>query len=142
MNVPSFDAPAGFVVKKGNDAFREALNKALREAMQDGTWKRLHEKWFPGTPMPDEYLPKIVSRRSDLSDVVFSGRVPRERCPAESIEGRLHMGWFDNSQPQLPRLAGHGRSAAEHDHGRAEEHADPGRRLDASSAPSSASCSP
>lgn len=58
MNVPSFDAPAGFVVKKGNDAFREALNKALREAMDDGTWKRLHEKWFPGTPMPAEYLPK------------------------------------------------------------------------------------
>ncbi len=58
MNVPSFDAPAGFVVKKGNDALREALNKALAEAMQDGTWKRLHEKWFPGTPMPAEYLPK------------------------------------------------------------------------------------
>jgi len=58
MNVPSFDAPAGFVVKKGNDAFREALNKALRAAMEDGTWKRLHEKWFPGTPMPAEYLPK------------------------------------------------------------------------------------
>ncbi|OHV81021.1 amino acid ABC transporter substrate-binding protein [Ensifer sp. LCM 4579] len=58
MNVPSFDAPAGFVVRKGNDAFREALNKALRAAMEDGTWKRLHEKWFPGTPMPAEYLPK------------------------------------------------------------------------------------
>nr|WP_244470546.1 ABC transporter substrate-binding protein [Microvirga vignae] len=58
INVPSFDAPAGFVVKKGNDSFREALNKGLREAMQDGTWKRLHEKWFPGTPMPDQYLPK------------------------------------------------------------------------------------
>ena len=58
INVPSFDAPAGFVVKKGNDAFRETLNKGLREAMQDGTWKRLHEKWFPGTPMPDQYLPK------------------------------------------------------------------------------------
>jgi polar amino acid transport system substrate-binding protein len=57
-NVPSFDAPAGFVVAKGNDAFREALNEALRAAMDDGTWKRLHEKWFPGTPMPDEYLPK------------------------------------------------------------------------------------
>jgi polar amino acid transport system substrate-binding protein len=57
-NVPSFDAPAGFVVAKGNNAFREALNKALRAAMDDGTWKRLHEKWFPGTPMPDEYLPK------------------------------------------------------------------------------------
>lgn len=58
INVPSFDAPAGFVVKKGNDAFREGLNKALAEAMQDGTWKRIHEKWFPGTPMPAEYLPK------------------------------------------------------------------------------------
>jgi polar amino acid transport system substrate-binding protein len=57
-NFPSFDAPAGFVVRKGNDALREALNKGLREAMQDGTWKRLHEKWFPGSPMPDEYLPK------------------------------------------------------------------------------------
>jgi polar amino acid transport system substrate-binding protein len=58
INVPSFDAPAGFVVKKGNDSFREALNTALRSAMQDGTWKRLHEKWFPGTPMPEQYLPK------------------------------------------------------------------------------------
>jgi polar amino acid transport system substrate-binding protein len=58
INVPSFDAPAGFVVKKGNDSFREALNTALRAAMQDGTWKRLHEKWFPGTPMPEQYLPK------------------------------------------------------------------------------------
>lgn len=58
INVPSFDAPAGFVIKKGNDAFREALNKALTESMQDGTWKRIHEKWFPGTPMPAEYLPK------------------------------------------------------------------------------------
>ena len=57
-NIPSFDAPAGFVVKKGNDAFRQALNKGLHEAMQDGTWKRLHEKWFPGTPMPADYLPK------------------------------------------------------------------------------------
>jgi polar amino acid transport system substrate-binding protein len=57
-NYPSFDAPAGFVVKKGNDGLREALNKGLHEAMQDGTWKRLHEKWFPGSPMPDEYLPK------------------------------------------------------------------------------------
>ena len=58
VNIPSFDAPAGFVVRKGNDALREALNKGLREAMKDGTWKKLHEKWFPGTPMPDAYLPK------------------------------------------------------------------------------------
>jgi polar amino acid transport system substrate-binding protein len=58
INIPSFDAPAGFVVRKGNDAFRTALNKALHEAMQDGTWKTLYEKWFPGSPMPDQYLPK------------------------------------------------------------------------------------
>jgi polar amino acid transport system substrate-binding protein len=58
VNVPSFDAPAGFVIRKGNDALRDALNKELHAAMQDGTWKKLHEKWFPGTPMPDAYLPK------------------------------------------------------------------------------------
>jgi len=58
INIPSFDAPAGFVIKKGNDAFREALNKALHEAMQDGTWKTLYTKWFPGSPMPEQYLPK------------------------------------------------------------------------------------
>lgn len=58
VNIPSFDAPAGFVVRKGNDKLREALNKALHDAMQDGTWKKIHEKWFPGTPMPAEYLPK------------------------------------------------------------------------------------
>jgi polar amino acid transport system substrate-binding protein len=57
-NIPSFDAPAGFVVRKGNDAFREALNTALHAAMEDGTWKTLYEKWFPGSPMPDQYLPK------------------------------------------------------------------------------------
>lgn len=57
-NFPSFDAPAGFVVKKGNDSFREALNGGLHAAMEDGTWKRLHEKWFPRSPMPAEYLPK------------------------------------------------------------------------------------
>jgi polar amino acid transport system substrate-binding protein len=58
VNIPSFDAPAGFVVRKGNDALRLALNKGLHEAMQDGTWKTLYEKWFPGSPTPDQYLPK------------------------------------------------------------------------------------
>jgi polar amino acid transport system substrate-binding protein len=58
VNIPSFDAPAGFAVRKGNDSFREALDKALHEAMQDGTWKALYTKWFPGSPMPEQYLPK------------------------------------------------------------------------------------
>jgi polar amino acid transport system substrate-binding protein len=58
LNIPSFDAPAGFVIRKGNDKLRVALNKGLHEAMQDGTWKTLYQKWFPGSPMPDAYLPK------------------------------------------------------------------------------------
>ncbi|QPM89824.1 ABC transporter substrate-binding protein [Pseudooceanicola algae] len=57
VNIPSFDAPAGFAVKPGNDALREALNTAMHEAMEDGTWRDLYQKWFPGSPMPKQYLP-------------------------------------------------------------------------------------
>jgi polar amino acid transport system substrate-binding protein len=58
LNIPSFDAPAGFAIAPGNEEFRDALNKGLHEAMEDGTWKELYEKWFPGSPMPDQYLPE------------------------------------------------------------------------------------
>jgi polar amino acid transport system substrate-binding protein len=64
INIPSFDAPAGFAVAKGNEKFVEAINKALAAAMEDGTWKKLHEKWFPDTPMPDMYLPKADQGKS------------------------------------------------------------------------------
>ena len=57
INIPSFDAPAGFVVAKGQDELREALNEGLDAAMEDGTWQELYEKWFPGSPMPEQYLP-------------------------------------------------------------------------------------
>jgi polar amino acid transport system substrate-binding protein len=57
-DIPSFDAPAGFAIAKGKDAFKEALNKGLAAAMEDGTWKKLYQKWFPGSPMPEQYLPK------------------------------------------------------------------------------------
>lgn len=57
IDIPSFDAPAGFAIAKGKDEFKKALNEALHEAMEDGTWKELYEKWFPGSPMPDQYLP-------------------------------------------------------------------------------------
>lgn len=56
-DIPSFDAPAGFAIAKGDAPLKAALNKALHSAMQDGTWKRLYEKWFPGSPMPKQYLP-------------------------------------------------------------------------------------
>jgi polar amino acid transport system substrate-binding protein len=57
-DIPSFDAPAGFAVAKDKAALKEALNKGLAEAMEDGTWKKLYQKWFPGSPMPEQYLPK------------------------------------------------------------------------------------
>ena len=57
-NIPSFDAPAGFAVKPCNDALREALNKAMHDAIQEGVWRDLYQKWFPGSPMPEQYLPK------------------------------------------------------------------------------------
>jgi polar amino acid transport system substrate-binding protein len=56
-DIPSFDAPAGFAIRKGNTALKDALDKALVAAMEDGTWKTLYEKWFPGSPMPKQYLP-------------------------------------------------------------------------------------
>lgn len=57
IDIPSFDAPAGFAIAKGNEDFVEAVNEALAAAMEDGTWQQLHEKWFPGSPMPEQYLP-------------------------------------------------------------------------------------
>jgi polar amino acid transport system substrate-binding protein len=61
-DIPSFDAPAGFAVAKGKTAFKDALNKGLAEAMEDGTWKKLYQKWFPGSPMPEQYLPKAEQK--------------------------------------------------------------------------------
>ncbi|MCQ1951462.1 ABC transporter substrate-binding protein [Arthrobacter sp. zg-Y859] len=56
-DIPSFDAPAGFAIAKGNPVLKEALDEGLAEAMEDGTWKELYQKWFPGSPMPEQYLP-------------------------------------------------------------------------------------
>jgi polar amino acid transport system substrate-binding protein len=65
IDIPSFDAPAGFAIAKGKDEFKQALNDALRDAMEDGTWKELYEKWFPGSPMPDQYLPSDEQGEGD-----------------------------------------------------------------------------
>jgi polar amino acid transport system substrate-binding protein len=65
IDIPSFDAPAGFALAKGNDELKDALNEALHEAMEDGTWKELYEKWFPGSPMPDQYLPSDEQGQSE-----------------------------------------------------------------------------
>ena len=56
-DIPSFDAPAGIAIAKDKPAFKAALDSAIKAAMQDGTWQRLYQKWFPGSPMPKQYLP-------------------------------------------------------------------------------------
>lgn len=63
-DIPSFDAPAGFAIAKGKTEFKETLDKGLVEAMEDGTWKKLYQKWFPGSPMPEQYLPKAEQTSS------------------------------------------------------------------------------
>ncbi|WP_405672514.1 transporter substrate-binding domain-containing protein [Streptomyces sp. NBC_01530] len=36
----------GFTVKKGNTKLRDAINKAIKDAKADGTYKKLYEKWI------------------------------------------------------------------------------------------------
>jgi polar amino acid transport system substrate-binding protein len=36
----------GVTVKKGNDKLREAINKAIKDAKADGTYKKLYEQWI------------------------------------------------------------------------------------------------
>jgi polar amino acid transport system substrate-binding protein len=67
-DIPSFDAPAGFAVKKGNDELREMLNDGLADVMEDGTWKELYQKWFPGSPMPEQYLPTAEQTSTPTPD--------------------------------------------------------------------------
>ncbi|MEE6259092.1 ABC transporter substrate-binding protein [Plantactinospora sonchi] len=50
-------APTAFAVAKGNDPLREALNKALDQVIQDGTWTRLQEQYYPGRPVPETFKP-------------------------------------------------------------------------------------
>ncbi|WP_223626646.1 ABC transporter substrate-binding protein [Microbacterium sp. EST19A] len=65
IDIPSFDAPAGFAIAKDKPEFKKALDEALHAAMEDGTWKELYEKWFPGSPMPDQYLPSDEQAEGD-----------------------------------------------------------------------------
>jgi polar amino acid transport system substrate-binding protein len=55
--VPAFDQPAAFPIKKGNTALTEAVNKALGELVQDGTWMKLYEQYFTKAPQPKDLPP-------------------------------------------------------------------------------------
>ncbi|MEV6694797.1 ABC transporter substrate-binding protein [Micromonospora sp. NPDC051196] len=50
-------APTAYAFAKGNDALREALNKALDEVIADGTWTRLSEQYYPGRAIPADFTP-------------------------------------------------------------------------------------
>ncbi|MEV6811723.1 ABC transporter substrate-binding protein [Micromonospora sp. NPDC051296] len=50
-------APTAYAFAKGNDALREALDKALDEVIADGTWTRLQEQYYPGRPIPADFTP-------------------------------------------------------------------------------------
>ncbi|AKP02942.1 glutamate ABC transporter substrate-binding protein [Companilactobacillus pabuli] len=42
--------PYGIGINKGQDDFRKAVNKALKEVQQDGTYNKLIVKWFGNVP--------------------------------------------------------------------------------------------
>lgn len=42
--------PYGIGINKGQDDFRKAVNKALKEVQQDGTYNKLIVKWFGDVP--------------------------------------------------------------------------------------------
>lgn len=43
--------PYGIGINKGQDDFRKAVNKALKEVQQDGTYNKLIVKWFGNVPV-------------------------------------------------------------------------------------------
>ena len=45
---PVFDNDKiGIALRKGNDELRERLNTALKEIVEDGTYKTINDKYFP-----------------------------------------------------------------------------------------------
>jgi polar amino acid transport system substrate-binding protein len=55
--VPAFDQPAAFPIKKGNEALKTEVNKALGELVADGTWMKLYLQYFPEAPKPKDLPP-------------------------------------------------------------------------------------
>ena len=49
-DIPSFDAPAGFAVAKDKTALKDALNKGLAAAMEDGDLEEALPEVVPGLP--------------------------------------------------------------------------------------------
>jgi polar amino acid transport system substrate-binding protein len=47
----------GFAFSPENPELRDAANVMLAEIIQDGTYRTIYEKWFPGAPLPPEFAP-------------------------------------------------------------------------------------
>ncbi|OTP11984.1 glnH [Enterococcus sp. 10A9_DIV0425] len=43
------EEPYGIAINKGQKNFLNAVNKALEEMVEDGTYNKIYEKWFPDT---------------------------------------------------------------------------------------------
>ncbi|MQA94698.1 MAG: transporter substrate-binding domain-containing protein [Streptosporangiales bacterium] len=49
--------PMAFAVAKDNPDLLKALNKGLDQVIEDGTWTKLQEKYFPGREVPEAFEP-------------------------------------------------------------------------------------
>ena len=47
LDVECYGEGVGIAVRKGDDALREALNKAILKIREDGTYKKIDDKYFP-----------------------------------------------------------------------------------------------
>jgi ABC-type amino acid transport substrate-binding protein len=47
----------GFAVTKDNPKLLAAMNTALKDIMDDGTYAKIFKKWFPKNPVPKAYSP-------------------------------------------------------------------------------------
>ena len=41
--------PYGIAINKGQKDFLDAVNKALKDMLADGTYEKIYQKWFPGS---------------------------------------------------------------------------------------------
>jgi polar amino acid transport system substrate-binding protein len=52
------DLPHGYAFKKGNTELINKVNAGLKQVIEDGTWERLHKKFEPNAPTPEEFAGK------------------------------------------------------------------------------------
>lgn len=53
--------PIGIAVKKGNGAFVDELNRTLSAMIFDGTYQKIYNKWFSGTPGLEIYASRKLA---------------------------------------------------------------------------------